>query len=135
MSIRNLGDLSAALNRIERAVLAAASDAATAGGEVLAEGAADRAEGRGGEIAVNTVADGVVEIEPQGPGARIHEFGGVITPDTADKLVFDIDGETVFAEVVLMPARPYMRPAADEDRDAAADAAREVLRDAIQRAT
>ena len=46
--------------------------------------------------------------------ARIHEFGGVIRPRRASHLVFQIDGQWVRTTQVNMPARPYMRPAADE---------------------
>lgn len=49
--------------------------------------------------------------------ARIHEVGGIITPVTAPKLVFEIDGELIFAGAVHIPARPYLRPAIDENED------------------
>lgn len=45
--------------------------------------------------------------------ALIHELGGVITPKQAKVLVFEIDGRKVFARSVTIPARPYLRPAAD----------------------
>jgi len=46
--------------------------------------------------------------------ARIHEYGGVITPVNAQKLVFPgKDGGLVFADSVTIPARPYLRPALD----------------------
>lgn len=50
--------------------------------------------------------------------ARIHELGGVIKPIFA-KLLHWIDretGEHVFAKVVHMPARPYLRPAVEENK-------------------
>ena len=47
--------------------------------------------------------------------AAIHEFGGVILPLRAKMLSWITDGgERVFAKMVQIPARPYMRPAADE---------------------
>lgn len=49
--------------------------------------------------------------------AAIHEFGGTITPKTAKKLHFFVDGEEVFADEVQIPARPYLRPALDENKD------------------
>ncbi len=51
--------------------------------------------------------------------AEIHEFGGVIVPDTKQFLSW-IDGKTgdrVFAKMVHIPARPYMRPAIDNNEE------------------
>lgn len=50
--------------------------------------------------------------------ARIHEFGGVITPKTAGALHFQIDGHWVTTQSVTMPARPYVRPALDDNKEA-----------------
>ena len=52
------------------------------------------------------------------PYARIHEFGGVIKPKNGKYLVFEINGQKVFAKSVTMPARPYLRPALHDNRDA-----------------
>jgi len=47
--------------------------------------------------------------------AAIHEFGGIIVPKKASgALVFFIDGQRIVTMSVNMPARPYLRPAADE---------------------
>jgi phage gpG-like protein len=43
--------------------------------------------------------------------AKIHEFGGVITPIKAKALHFKVGGRWVTTKRVLMPARPYLRPA------------------------
>ena len=41
--------------------------------------------------------------------APIHQFGGVITPKKARRLIFKgIDGQTVSAEKVTIPARPFI---------------------------
>ena len=45
--------------------------------------------------------------------ARIHELGGVIKARTARALRFFIGGRFVQVRQVTMPARPYLRPAAD----------------------
>lgn len=45
--------------------------------------------------------------------ALIHELGGVIVPKKAKALVFEIGGEVVRVMKVVIPARPYLRPAAD----------------------
>ena len=55
-----------------------------------------------------------------GPGnlvyARIHELGGIIKPVTAKMLSWVSDtGERIFANAVHIPARPYLRPAVDEN--------------------
>ena len=47
--------------------------------------------------------------------ALIHELGGVIVPRKAKALVFEIDGEVVRVKKVTIPARPYLRPAADAE--------------------
>lgn len=49
---------------------------------------------------------------------RIHELGGIIKPVFA-KMLSWIDpesGERIFARIVHMPARPYLRPAVDEHK-------------------
>jgi len=66
--------------------------------------------------------------------ARIHEFGGVITPRQARFLAFEIEGQLIFAKRVHMPARPYMRPAFDENVQRVAQEIGEVLRSQIMRA-
>ena len=45
--------------------------------------------------------------------ALIHELGGKIVPVKAKMLSFEIGGKRVFAKEVNIPARPYLRPAAD----------------------
>ena len=42
--------------------------------------------------------------------APVHEFGAVITPVRAKALRFTIEGKTIFAKSVHIPARPYLRP-------------------------
>lgn len=46
--------------------------------------------------------------------ALIHELGGVIVPKKAKALAIPMpDGSMRFAKSVTIPARPYLRPAAD----------------------
>lgn len=46
--------------------------------------------------------------------ARIHELGGVIVPVKAQALKFQLpDGSFRLVKSVTIPARPYLRPAAD----------------------
>jgi phage virion morphogenesis protein len=47
----------------------------------------------------------------------IHQFGGVIVPRSADRLVFRIGGRLVFARKVTIPARPFLGISA-ADREA-----------------
>lgn len=48
--------------------------------------------------------------------ARIHELGGVIRPVNAKALAIpQPDGGVVFVQSVTIPARPYLRPAADRE--------------------
>lgn len=53
--------------------------------------------------------------------AAAHEFGAVIRPRNARFLHFFVDGHEVFTKgPVEIPARPFLRPAADERGQAAA---------------
>ena len=54
--------------------------------------------------------------------AAIHEFGGTIKAKNAKALVFKIDGEFVTVKSVVIPPRPYMRPAVDDNHGAIRDA-------------
>lgn len=65
--------------------------------------------------------------------APVHEFGAVITPKTATRLHFVVDGEDVFAKRVVIPARPYMRPAFDHGREPAMKVAAQVIGEVITR--
>ena len=50
--------------------------------------------------------------------ARIHEFGGIIRAKRAKALHWvDNEGNDHFAQSVQIPARPYVRPAADEHKE------------------
>jgi HK97 gp10 family phage protein len=67
--------------------------------------------------------------------AATHEFGGIISARNATFLHFVIQGEEIFVKSVHMPARPYLRPAMDEQKGAAvretAAALRTLLRDTL----
>ena len=63
--------------------------------------------------------------------ALIHELGGTIVPVTAQKLAIpQAGGGVAFADSVTIPARPYLRPAADEVYPGLADAIRDEYRKA-----
>lgn len=64
--------------------------------------------------------------------AAIHEFGGEIRPRNARALVFEIDGEVVVTQRVTMPARPYLRPAYDAQRDEAVRIFRKGVADQVR---
>lgn len=50
-------------------------------------------------------------------GARVHQFGAVITPKNAKRLSFELGGKRVFAKRVTIPARPYLGVSAQNARD------------------
>ena len=50
--------------------------------------------------------------------AAIHQFGGTIRPKSADRLVFQVGNQLVFATKVTIPARPYLG-VSDDDADEA----------------
>lgn len=48
--------------------------------------------------------------------ARIHELGGTIRPKTAKALAVPLpEGGIALVQSVTIPARPYLRPAADKE--------------------
>ena len=47
--------------------------------------------------------------------ARIQELGGIIRPRTADYLRFQINGRWISTKQVIIPERPYLRPAIEEN--------------------
>lgn len=67
---------------------------------------------RSGENLLGTVAyivgNGSVEWGAFWEYAHVHQYGAVIRPKDADKLVFRLKGKTVFAKQVVIPARPFV---------------------------
>lgn len=67
--------------------------------------------------------------------AKIQELGGLIKPVFAKFLHFFTEsGEEVFAKLVQLPARPYLRPAGEQGAIRAAMAAGEVFKEAAKQA-
>jgi phage gpG-like protein len=58
----------------------------------------------------SNVRDLKISVESDSPYAKIQEFGGVIEKKTAENLKFQIGGNWVSVESVIIPARPYARP-------------------------
>lgn len=66
-----------------------------------------------------TATEAEAEIGPTAIYGRIQELGGIITPVKAKLLSWVNDaGERIFAHMVHLPPRPYMRPAVDENLNA-----------------
>lgn len=93
--------------------------------------------GLGGSIQTvlekSSETEATVNVGPTVIYGRIHELGGIIKPVFKRFLHFFIEGHEVFAKVVVMPARPYLRPAVDENEEKIGDAVAYQLRDAINR--
>ncbi len=92
--------------------------------------------GLGGSITteVTKASDTAVEVStgPTVVYGRIQELGGIIKPVLAKMLHWINDaGEDVFAHVVHIPARPYLRPAVDEHQEEIIMAVAAVLSRAI----
>jgi phage gpG-like protein len=67
---------------------------------------------------------------------RIQELGGIIKPIHAAMLHWINDaGEDIFAHLVHIPPRPYLRPALDEHREEVLEAIGYQLKQAIERVT
>lgn len=76
-----------------------------------------------------------VDVGPTVIYGRIQELGGVIVPVFKKMLSWVSDtGERIFAFAVTIPARPYLRPAADESEDDILDAVRRQIKGSIERA-
>ena len=61
-------------------------------------------------------------------GAKVHQFGAVITPKNAKALHFRLGGADVFAKKVKIPARPYLGVSAANAADLEAAAAKFIER-------
>jgi phage gpG-like protein len=55
-----------------------------------------------------------VDVGPTVIYGRIQELGGIVKPVFAKLLSWVDDGVRIFAKMVQIPARPYLRPAVDE---------------------
>ncbi len=64
--------------------------------------------------------------------AAIHEYGGIIKAKNKPFLVFKIDGKLIFTKSVQIPARPYLRPAFDSQKDAAITEVGEALAELVR---
>jgi phage gpG-like protein len=61
-------------------------------------------------------------------GAKVHQFGAVITPKDGKALHFSLGGKDVFARKVTIPARPYLGVSEANARDLEAAAAKFIER-------
>ena len=64
--------------------------------------------------------------------ARIHEYGGTIKAKDKPLLAFRIGGKLILTKSVQMPARPYLRPAFDSQKDAVVVEVGEALADLVR---
>ena len=75
----------------------------------------------------------VAAVGPSAVYGRIQELGGVIKPVRAKRLHWvDEEGQHHTAMAVTLPARPYLRPAADENEDQIMQAIAVTLRREIE---
>lgn len=122
--------------------------AAMAGGQVVEAYAKINANTVFSGKATNTLAGSIqtvkaessatsayVDVGPTVVYGRIHELGGIIKPVFARALHFVIDGVHVVTQIVHMPARPYLRPAVDENKDKIVEAIKYQLRTLIEAAS
>lgn len=69
------------------------------------------------EVAESSKTSVTVHVGPSVVYGRIQELGGTIKPVLAKTLSWVNDaGERVFANIVHLPARPYLRPAMDDNK-------------------
>ena len=69
-------------------------------------------------VSTSTETKAEVDVGPTVIYGRIHELGGIILPVKAKMLSWmdDDTGERIFAKMVQILARPYLRPAVDEHK-------------------
>lgn len=124
----------------------ALTTAVTAGAKPIQNAAKARApkKTRTLERSITTVVEAdanhaEAQIGPSGVAAAYaaqREFGGTITAKNGQALHWtDEDGQEHFAKSVTQPARPYMRPAWDENVEQAVERMTAVLRLQIERAS
>ena len=131
---------------MQRAIGSLASDAPAMALHAVKAGAArlgDEMESRAPELSgefegaiaktmtMRQIGPTTVTVGPTHGMASFVEFGGELTPTVAEKLVFQGDQGDVFAERVVMPASPFIRPAFDEGRAAALEQVRRSAQRAI----
>lgn len=129
-------DLAAYLNDAA-GLVEANTDIIEAGGDVIAEAAKTNVRAKlnkkpsgqlEGDIHTRVVKPRQAEIgvqrdQPSAVYAAVHEFGHPgITPKRARALRFEVDGQVVYAQKVVIPQRAFLRPAADENGKDAAQA-------------
>lgn len=93
--------------------------------------------GLAGSISTKVTKQGPNEAEvavgPTVEYGRIQELGGTVLPVHAKMLHWlNENGEDVFANVVHLPPRPYLRPAAQDHKDEIFNAVKETLADEIR---
>jgi phage gpG-like protein len=94
--------------------------------------------GLGGSIQTvlskTTSTEAEADVGPTVIYGRIQELGGIIKPVFAQMLHWINDaGEDVFANVVHIPPRPYLRPALDDHKEEVLEAIGYQLKQAIER--
>jgi phage gpG-like protein len=127
IQVVNIKEFNESLRKMQRAARAEALiDAVEAGARVIETNAKINVEktfsfmssgGLAGSIIVETSGNGNHAQSKIGPTkiyGRIQELGGLIKPVHAKMLQWWDHGEAIFAHVVHIPARPYLRPAVDE---------------------
>lgn len=133
-------------NNFKKALAAATSDdlerMAKAGGYVVENNAKINAERVFSSESLGNLAASImtavsekktkkvmVDVGPTVVYGRIQELGGIIRPIKAKMLHWvDAEGKDAFANMVTLPARPYLRPAMDENQNDIKDAIESTLR-------
>lgn len=91
------------------------------GKRIVYGGHPEHLEGRSGHLRrsiTHSVSEAHAEVGSNVVYARIHEYGGVITPVSGEFLRFENqEGEEVFVRSVTLPPRPYLRPALEEETE------------------
>jgi phage gpG-like protein len=86
-------------------------------------------------LAKSTDTSAEADVGPTSVYGRIHELGGIIAAKAGGWLRFMAGGQWVTVKSVHIPARPYLRPACDENTGKILDAVGYELKQGLENAT
>jgi phage gpG-like protein len=86
-------------------------------------------------LSKSTDTSAEADVGPAAVYGRIHELGGIIAAKAGGYLRFMVGGQWVTTKSVHIPARPYLRPAVDNNEQRIVDAVGYELKQGLEAAT
>jgi phage gpG-like protein len=114
------GQLRSLMNKLDKTKFQSAVDIALQRiGLAMEKTAHDRAPYKTGNLRGSIISEQTKDSVMTGTDlvyAKIHEFGGTITPKKGNFLRFQIDGQWIMARSVTISKKPYLTPAFEEQK-------------------